>query len=126
MEQVHPTGFVDPAQPDAPVKILAPESLTAHGGVLVDPGTSKCFVNELETRLVVSAAIFQATVPRPLLIMSHAVVRHVGEQAIEFYRSHGLIKVYHGLDAMARAKNLEYGVVKKEFHPFHESDVLCE
>ena len=53
--QIHPTGFLDPAAPDAPVKFLAAEVLRGTGGVLLRAG--KRFVNEMETREVVSRAI---------------------------------------------------------------------
>ncbi|KAJ9143932.1 Flavocytochrome c [Coniochaeta hoffmannii] len=54
--QVHPTGFVDPQTPGARVKFLAAEMLRGEGGILVDQG-GKRFVNELETREVVSRRI---------------------------------------------------------------------
>lgn len=54
--QVHPTGFVDPANPTAHVKILAAEVLRGEGGILLS-GTGQRFVNELTTRDKVTAAI---------------------------------------------------------------------
>ncbi|EJT71198.1 hypothetical protein GGTG_10458 [Gaeumannomyces tritici R3-111a-1] len=56
--QVHPTGFVDPARPAAPVKILAAELLRGEGGILLRGGAR--FVNEMETREHVSAAVMAA------------------------------------------------------------------
>lgn len=53
---MHPTAFVDPQQPAAHSKILAPEALRGYGAVLVD-GTGERFVNELATRDVVTAAM---------------------------------------------------------------------
>ncbi|KZM27444.1 uncharacterized protein EKO05_0010687 [Ascochyta rabiei] len=53
--QVHPTGFVDPADPAAPLKFLAGEVLRGEGGVLLLNG--KRFVNELDTRENVANAI---------------------------------------------------------------------
>ncbi|KAI5299558.1 hypothetical protein KEM56_003147 [Ascosphaera pollenicola] len=53
---VHPTGFVDPADPTAHVKILAAEVLRGEGGILL-AGTGERFVNELGTRAQVTAAI---------------------------------------------------------------------
>lgn len=53
--QVHPTGFVDPKEPTQPIKFLAAEALRGEGGILLHGG--KRFVNELETREHVSAAI---------------------------------------------------------------------
>ncbi|OAA62400.1 FAD dependent oxidoreductase [Niveomyces insectorum RCEF 264] len=53
--QIHPTGFVDPADPRSPLKFLAAEILRGEGGILLRDGQR--FVNELETREHVSRAI---------------------------------------------------------------------
>ncbi|KAK3391498.1 FAD binding domain-containing protein [Sordaria brevicollis] len=53
--QIHPTGFVDPANPLVSVKFLAAEMLRGEGGILLHNG--KRFVNELETRERVSNTI---------------------------------------------------------------------
>lgn len=60
--QVHPTTFLDPKQPDAHSKILAPEALRGHGAILVD-GQGKRFVDELATRDAVTAAMNCAVKP---------------------------------------------------------------
>ena len=46
---MHPTGFVDPKQPDAKVKTLCAELLRGVGGILVD-AEGRRFANELGTR----------------------------------------------------------------------------
>lgn len=53
--QIHPTSFVDPADVSNPVKFLAAELLRGEGGVLLHEG--RRFVNEMETRKKVTAAI---------------------------------------------------------------------
>lgn len=58
--QVHPTGFVDPADSSSPLKFLAAEVLRGEGGILLQNG--KRFVNELDTREHVTNAI-TSTVP---------------------------------------------------------------
>ncbi|KAI5285757.1 hypothetical protein KEM52_002302, partial [Ascosphaera acerosa] len=63
--QVHPTGFIDPANTTAPVKILAAEVLRGEGGILL-AGTGKRFVNELDTRAAVTKAIETQCVPLPI------------------------------------------------------------
>lgn len=47
--QVHPTGLVDPKDPDAKVKFLAAEALRGVGGLLID-NTGNRFVDELQHR----------------------------------------------------------------------------
>lgn len=58
--QVHPTGFIDPKNPWAPVKILAAEMLRGEGGILVD-NQGRRFVNELDMRDKVTGAIYKST-----------------------------------------------------------------
>ena len=54
--QLHPTGFINPADPANPTKILAPEAIRGSGGILVN-SEGRRFVNELDLRSVVAAAI---------------------------------------------------------------------
>ena len=55
--QVHPTGFIDPADRTSGWKFLCAEALRGLGGILLNPLTGKRFVNELDTRDVVTAVI---------------------------------------------------------------------
>ncbi|KAF2100246.1 Flavocytochrome c [Rhizodiscina lignyota] len=54
--QIHPTGFIDPANRSNMNKFLAAEALRAEGGVLLNRD-GKRFVNELATRLEVTGVI---------------------------------------------------------------------
>jgi aspartate oxidase len=47
--QVHPTGFVDPANTDAKTKFLAAEALRSVGGLIIDAEGNR-FVNEVDRR----------------------------------------------------------------------------
>eukprot|EP00804_Cyclotella_cryptica_P007869 CCRYP_001430-RA/>CCRYP_001430-RA protein AED:0.48 eAED:0.70 QI:0/0/0/1/1/1/2/0/72 len=47
--QVHPTGWVDPADPSNPAKVLAGELMRGVGGILMNCD-GKRFCNELSTR----------------------------------------------------------------------------
>ncbi|KAI1276046.1 FAD binding domain-containing protein [Xylaria sp. FL0933] len=55
--QIHPTGFVDPKDPEAPYKFLAAEALRGEGGILLSSADGRRFVNEMERRDVASEAI---------------------------------------------------------------------
>ena len=55
--QVHPTAFIDPKNPGAPVKFLAPEALRGAGGVLINHYGVR-FVNELAPRDTVTGAMY--------------------------------------------------------------------
>lgn len=56
--QVHPTGLVDPKDPDAKVKFLAAEALRGVGGLLLDNEGHR-FVDELQHRDFVTAKMWE-------------------------------------------------------------------
>jgi succinate dehydrogenase/fumarate reductase flavoprotein subunit len=56
--QVHPTGLVDPKEPDTKVKFLAAEALRGVGGLLLD-NTGSRFVDELQHRDYVTGKIWE-------------------------------------------------------------------
>ena len=56
--QVHPTGLVDPNEPNAKVKFLAAEALRGVGGLLLD-NTGSRFVDELQHRDFVTGKIWE-------------------------------------------------------------------
>ena len=69
--QVHPTGFVDPKDPDAKTKFLAAEALRGVGGLLIDKNGAR-FVNELDRRDAVTAAMQKAEAPIRLVLNPQA------------------------------------------------------
>lgn len=56
--QVHPTGLVDPKDPDAKVKFLAAEALRGVGGLLLDRDGNR-FVDELQHRDYVTGKMWE-------------------------------------------------------------------
>lgn len=56
--QVHPTGLVDPNEPEAKVKFLAAEALRGVGGLLLD-NQGQRFVDELQHRDFVTGKIWE-------------------------------------------------------------------
>lgn len=96
--QVHPTGLVDPAQPNAPFVILAGEALRGNGGIFVNSSGVR-FVDELTHRDTVSDAIFahgsrialkggQSPAAAYLVLNQRAVDRF--PEAVAFYSFKGL------------------------------------
>jgi len=93
--QLHPSGFIDPKDPSNPTKILAPEAIRGCGGILVN-SSGKRFVNELDLRSVVAAAIqkngsnFKSGEyegpPFAWCILSEEAQRSFGEKALGFYK----------------------------------------
>lgn len=97
--QVHPTGFVDPNDRFKATKFLAAEVLRGEGGILLD-STGKRFVDELQTRKVVTDTITQTTEPSdidPLKQWGISLVLDEGayqaaKSHIDFYIWKGLMK----------------------------------
>ena len=104
--QVHPTGFIDSKDRGNNWKFLAAEALRGLGGILLHPESGKRFVNELETRDNVTAAI-QRYCPkddnRAILLMSEAVYTNY-KANIDFYMSKGLIKKASVIDMVKNLK----------------------
>jgi len=60
--QVHPTGFIEPSQPLAHTKFLAPEAIRGCGAILLN-AEGKRFVNELGRRDHVTAKMVEHCKP---------------------------------------------------------------
>ncbi|KNE70900.1 hypothetical protein AMAG_20207 [Allomyces macrogynus ATCC 38327] len=107
--QLHPTGFIDPANPAAPTKFLAPEALRGHGGILLAQGTGRRFTNELSTRAAVTHDIQtlshhpddelnaeDASAPLPrsgaFLVLNQAAVDAFDPATIGFYLGRGFFQ----------------------------------
>ncbi|KAJ7848406.1 Flavocytochrome c, partial [Mycena leptocephala] len=98
--QVHPTGFVDPANPGAKTKFLAAEALRGAGGLLLDARGAR-FVREVERRDVVTAAMQAAEERGPVrLVLGERAAAEVKSHC-DFYVSKGLMKRYADAAAFA-------------------------
>jgi len=80
--QVHPTGMVNPKDPNNKVKWLAAEAMRGEGGILVDR-EGKRFCNELGTRDYVSGRIWDNNKPPYYLILNEKA-----SKAIEWHCKH--------------------------------------
>ncbi|KAF2205359.1 Flavocytochrome c [Delitschia confertaspora ATCC 74209] len=95
--QVHPTGFIDPKDPENMVKFLAAEMLRGEGGILLEPNGSR-FINELETREKITDAITTKPVMKGKLKQwSITLVLDEGAYAaakshVDFYLAKGLMR----------------------------------
>lgn len=96
--QVHPTGFVDPADPGARLKFLAAEMLRGEGGILLNQDGYR-FVNELDTRAAVTKAIFElpsrdfgTTRQWGVTLLLDAASAKAAEHHVAFYEWKGLLK----------------------------------
>lgn len=92
--QIHPT-----VQQDNPHVYLIGEAVRGEGAILVN-GQGERFINELETRKVVSAAITALPEKSAYLIFNQDVRDHA--KAIDFYDSVGLVEHGETLEALAK------------------------
>eukprot|EP00760_Papus_ankaliazontas_P001438 PhM_4_TR10474/c0_g1_i3/m.69464 len=90
--QLHPTGFINPKDPNNNTKFLGPEALRGSGGILLN-NKGERFVNELDLRSKVSAAIqAQGNVyPNTQCKFAHCVLnvaamKKFGPSALNFYK----------------------------------------
>ncbi|KAK0195922.1 Flavocytochrome c [Armillaria mellea] len=114
--QVHPTGFIDPANPDAKTKFLAAEALRGVGGILVD-STGARFVNEIGRRDAVTTKmqdiIEAGNGPVRLILNSEAATELKAH--CDFYVAKGLMKKFGNAAALAEEMGVPADSLKKTF-----------
>uniref|UniRef100_A0A7S3L2V2 FAD-dependent oxidoreductase 2 FAD-binding domain-containing protein n=2 Tax=Amphora coffeiformis TaxID=265554 RepID=A0A7S3L2V2_9STRA len=113
--QVHPTGFVDPKDPDNPNKFLCAEVLRGVGGILLSPQGQR-FCDELGRRDYVTEQILSLhpdhdpnttwdaslTLPRPYIVLPVAAAASISKH-IEFYAWKGFLRKVQGCQGVAEA-----------------------
>lgn len=108
--QLHPTSFIDPLDPDSKHKFLLPEAFRGLGSVLVDK-TGKRFVNELDTRDVISNAILNAVPIKKrgevLLISNDNILKEYGSNS-EFYKQKKLFIKYDNSNEIANKYKISH------------------
>ena len=131
--QVHPTGWVDPAEPDKKSKILAAELMRGVGGLLLNASGHR-FCNELGTRAYVTNAMLshnddyartsqwniEADIPTFSLILSSSAALD-GKKHVDLYTHKGLLTKLEGLKALAKWLNLPQTVVKETLRRYQEA-----
>eukprot|EP00611_Tribonema_gayanum_P026149 TRINITY_DN613_c0_g1_i3.p1 TRINITY_DN613_c0_g1~~TRINITY_DN613_c0_g1_i3.p1 ORF type:complete len:775 (-),score=321.81 TRINITY_DN613_c0_g1_i3:557-2881(-) len=105
--QVHPTGLVDPKDPLALSKMLAPEAMRGCGGIMLSPAGRR-FCDELSTRDYVTARIQAAAAAaapgKPAvayLVMNEEATTSFGAAALDFYEGRGMVRRCAGTGALA-------------------------
>lgn len=113
--QVHPSGFIDPAHPSTPSKILAPEALRGSGGILLNEKGQR-FANELGPRDYLSQKIRNSCEPHETildsgkaqhtayLVLNQDAVNAFGPDAIKFYMTKSLFRMYANTDVFCEDK----------------------
>ncbi|TFK44478.1 fumarate reductase [Crucibulum laeve] len=117
--QVHPTGLVDPKEPDAKVKFLAAEALRGVGGLLLD-NTGKRFVDELQHRDYVTGKIWENKKYPIRLVLNGKASKEI-EWHCKHYVGRGLMKRFDNGEALAKEFGLPADVLKKTFEDYNQS-----
>ncbi|ORY91221.1 FAD binding domain-containing protein [Syncephalastrum racemosum] len=121
--QIHPTGFVDPADPDASTKFLAPEALRAVGAILLN-AHGRRFANELARRDVLARAI-QEQQGAVYLVMTDAMAEEFGKPTLGFYAAKHLFQQTDSLDHLSQQLHVTSDALLEEFSRYdsqHEKD----
>eukprot|EP00980_Cylindrotheca_fusiformis_P016790 scaffold5064_cov121-Cylindrotheca_fusiformis.AAC.4 len=107
--QIHPTGFVDPADPTSPNKFLCAELMRGIGGILLN-GKGQRFCDELGTRdYVVDKMLDDSnkkngsdSIPTFYLLLGSEAAKQ-GAEHVGFYTWKKLLQPHKGVNALAKA-----------------------
>ncbi|KAH9941031.1 fumarate reductase [Amylocystis lapponica] len=115
--QVHPTGLVDPKDPEAKVKFLAAEALRGVGGLLLD-NQGQRFVDELQHRDYVTGKMWENGKFPIRLVLNGQASKDI-EWHCKHYTGRGLMKRFENGEALAKEMGLKPEVVKKTFDDYN-------
>jgi flavocytochrome c len=117
--QVHPTGFVDPKEPNAHEKTLAAECLRAAGALLINAEGHR-FVDELGHRDDVTAAERAQKGPIRLILNPVAVSEVVPH--VNMYEKHfKVLTRYENAQALAKEMKIPVDNLWDTFNSYNES-----
>ncbi|OSX66546.1 hypothetical protein POSPLADRAFT_1038654 [Postia placenta MAD-698-R-SB12] len=115
--QVHPTGLVDPKEPDAKVKFLAAEALRGVGGLLLD-NEGQRFVDELQHRDYVTGKMWENGKYPIRLVLNGQASKEI-EWHCKHYVGRGLMKRYESGEQLAKDMGLKPEALKKTFDTYN-------
>ncbi|GJN93451.1 hypothetical protein Rhopal_006507-T1 [Rhodotorula paludigena] len=119
--QVHPTGLVDPNEPDAKVKFLAAEALRGVGGLLLNKEGDR-FADELGHRDYVTGRIWEDNKMPVRLILNGQASKEI-EWHCKHYVGRGLMKRFDTVADVAKEMGLP---LKKLQSTFNEYMAVCK
>lgn len=136
--QIHPTGWVDPADPLNPTKILAAELMRGIGGILIN-NKGRRFCNELGTRAYVTDKMLQHNdhfakngtwqmeddVPTFHLVLSSSAAAD-GKKHVDLYTHKGLLTKVIGLDALASKMQVDKSILESTLRSYQKAAVAGE
>ncbi|KAI0344535.1 fumarate reductase [Trametopsis cervina] len=115
--QVHPTGLVDPNEPEAKVKFLAAEALRGVGGLLLDNQGDR-FVDELQHRDFVTGKIWENG-KYPIRLVLNGQASSEIEWHCKHYVGRGLMKRFENGEALAKEIGIPVSKLKKTFEDYN-------
>ncbi|GJJ05989.1 hypothetical protein Clacol_000176 [Clathrus columnatus] len=116
--QVHPTGLVDPNEPDAKVKFLAAEALRGVGGLLLDAEGQR-FADELGHRDYVTGKMWEnGKFPIRLVLNSEAANQI--EWHCKHYVGRGLMRRFESGKDLAKEMGIKPEVLKATFDKYNQ------
>ena len=114
--QVHPTGLVDPREPDAKVKFLAAEALRGVGGLLLQ-AEGKRFCDELGHRDYVTGMMWENKFPIRL-VLNTAASKEI-EWHCKHYVGRGLMKHFKNGEELAKEIGIPPSELQKTFDDYN-------
>ncbi|KAJ3264047.1 hypothetical protein HDU77_009455 [Chytriomyces hyalinus] len=115
--QVHPTGLVDPKEPDAKVKFLAAEALRGVGGLLLDANGHR-FADELGHRDYVTGLMWKNKGPFRLVLNSKAGKEI--EWHCKHYMGRGLMKHFKNGAELAKEMGISPAALKETYDKYNQ------
>lgn len=116
--QVHPTGMVNPKDPDNKVKWLAAEALRGVGGIILNKHGQR-FCDELGRRDYVSGEMLKNEGPFRLVLGSAAAKEIMWH--CHHYGMRGVMKKFKNLEDLSKEMGLSYQVLSKSIGEYNRS-----
>lgn len=131
--QIHPTGWVDPADPDNKSKVLAAELMRGVGGILINK-EGKRFCNELGTRAYVTDKMLQhnshyakagrwdkdSPIETFNMVLASSAAED-GKKHVDLYSHKGLLTKIEGLSALSEWMGVKEDVLRRTLIQYRES-----
>lgn len=115
--QVHPTGIVNPKDPNNKIKFLAAEALRGSGGIILNRDGER-FVDELGRRDYVSGEMFKNKAPFRLVLNSKSSKEI--EWHCKHYNGRGLMKHFKTGQDLAKEMNINPSVLDATFKQYNK------
>jgi flavocytochrome c len=115
--QVHPTGLVDPKEPNSKLKFLAAEAIRGTGAIIIDATGKRC-VNELGRRDYVSSTMLAGKGPFRLVLNSKCAQEIMWHA--KHYTGRGLMKHFKSGEELAKDMKIKAATLAKTFVSYNE------